>query len=125
MMLITLSLLLPAALCAVFAASGFTPQKVGGRIRNLLCMVSPAAVLPAVALALTGPGETLELPWLLLGSRLEVDAVARPLLLAAAVLYGAAPHCRRRRDRTARGWGRSARCLLVSALPCRVRRSSA
>lgn len=90
MMLITLSLLLPAALCAVFAASGFTPQKVGGRIRNLLCMVSPAAVLPAVALALTGPGETLELPWLLLGSRFEVDAVARPLLLAAVVLYGAA-----------------------------------
>ncbi|WP_034647763.1 complex I subunit 5 family protein [Corynebacterium sputi] len=89
-MLIALSLLSPALFCAVLVASGFGPRRVGKPVRNVVCALSPAAVVPAVFLALVGDGVALDLPWMLFGSRLQVDGVARPLLLIAAILYGAA-----------------------------------
>jgi hydrogenase-4 component B len=49
------------------------------------------ALIPSVALALAGPrAGTIDAPWLLLGTHLDVDHIGRPLLLVAALLYGAA-----------------------------------
>lgn len=46
------------------------------------------AAVPAGLLAVFGDGESVDVPWLLFGTRFSVDAVARPLLLIAALLYG-------------------------------------
>lgn len=62
---------------------------VPGRHRAVLVRLSPLAVLAALPLALVG-AEPVAVPWLLLGTTLALDAVARPLLLVAALLYAAA-----------------------------------
>lgn len=46
------------------------------------------AAVPAGLLAVFGDGESVDVPWLLFGTRFSVDAVAWPLLLIAALLYG-------------------------------------
>jgi hydrogenase-4 component B len=51
---------------------------------------SPLACLPAGLLALAGPADGLSIPWLLLGVRLELDDVSRPLLGVTALLYAVA-----------------------------------
>jgi hydrogenase-4 component B len=59
--------------------------------RSVAVRLAPLAALAAVPLALVGPAAgRVELPWLLLGTTLEVDEVGRPLLLVAALLYAAA-----------------------------------
>lgn len=59
--------------------------------RPRLVRAAALAPLAAVPLALAGPrAGPVDLPWLLLGVRLEIDDVGRPLLLVAALLYGAA-----------------------------------
>ena len=49
---------------------------------------APLAAVPAGLLAVFGGGESVDVPWLLFGTRFSVDAVVRPLLLIAALLYG-------------------------------------
>lgn len=81
--MLSLSLLAPLLLIAAAAV----PRASS---RRSAAVLSPAAVLPAAVLALTTPTAQLEVPWLLFGTVFRMDAVARPLLLIAAVLYGAA-----------------------------------
>lgn len=58
------------------------------RTRALLPAALIAAPLPSLAAALWLPdGAVLELPWMLLGTRLGLDAVARPFLLLFAALW--------------------------------------
>ena len=53
--------------------------------------LTPWAALPALVAGLTVPeGTALELPWLVIGVRLELDPLARPFLLLAGVLYAGA-----------------------------------
>jgi formate hydrogenlyase subunit 3/multisubunit Na+/H+ antiporter MnhD subunit len=47
----------------------------------------PFAAVPALALAFVPPGAELDMPWLLLGSVLSLDAVGRVLLLLTAILW--------------------------------------
>lgn len=82
-MMLPLSLLAPLLLIAATAV----PR---ASIRKAAAILSPVAVLPAAVLTLSTPTAELEVPWLLFGTVLRMDAVARPLLLIAVVLYGAA-----------------------------------
>lgn len=53
--------------------------------------LAPLVPLSAVPLAVAGPSMGhVDVPWLLLGVRLEVDPIGRALLLVAALLYAAA-----------------------------------
>jgi formate hydrogenlyase subunit 3/multisubunit Na+/H+ antiporter MnhD subunit len=53
--------------------------------------IAPLAALPAFVLALAAPsGETLDLPWLLLGTRFGLDPTGRVFLLFTALLWMAA-----------------------------------
>jgi hydrogenase-4 component B len=78
-------------LAAVPALAAVAALLLPGRHRPGVVALAPLAPLAAVPLALAGPAAGgIELPWLLLGTVLEVDAVGRPLLLVAALLYAAA-----------------------------------
>lgn len=50
-------------------------------------VLAPAAALPALACAAAAPDGRLELPWLLLGTTLALDATGRALLGACAVVW--------------------------------------
>lgn len=89
-MLIATTFLLPVAFAAVIAAAGLAPARHRHAIRRTSAILAPLATLPAVLLAVTGAGSTLQVDWLLYGSSFGVDGVARQLLLIAALLYGAA-----------------------------------
>jgi formate hydrogenlyase subunit 3/multisubunit Na+/H+ antiporter MnhD subunit len=56
------------------------------RARPLALALAPGAALPAALLALAPP-PALEAPWLLLGARFGVEAVARPFLVLTALLW--------------------------------------
>lgn len=56
---------------------------------RLLLLLAPLTALPALALTAV-PDAALEVPWLLVGTHLHVDGVARPLVLVSALLYAAA-----------------------------------
>ena len=60
-----------------------------GRWARLLLRAAPLAALPALALTAL-PGTRLDVPWLLVGTHLEVDGLARPLVLVSSLLYAAA-----------------------------------
>ena len=79
---------------ALFIATVLLPAVLGV---SLLVTQAPAverAVVPVAAVALLpglfAAGHQVDLPWLLLGVRLAVDAVSAPLLLLAGLLWGAA-----------------------------------
>lgn len=86
-----LSVLLPLLVAAAATVA---------RWRSAVVVLAPLTCLPALALALSGllPGgaggaaesgvtELVDLPWLLLGTRLVLDDVSRPLLAVTALLY--------------------------------------
>ncbi|TVR78728.1 MAG: hypothetical protein EA405_14010 [Rhodospirillales bacterium] len=50
-------------------------------------LAATVAAVPSVALALFPPDRALDLPWLLLGVELGIDALRRPLLLLAGCLW--------------------------------------
>jgi hydrogenase-4 component B len=84
-----MTLLWPLALLPPLVA--LTALLVPGRHRRGAVRTAALAPLLAIPLAVAGPrAGALDLPWLLLGSRLEVDPVGRPLLLVAALLYAVA-----------------------------------
>lgn len=80
--------LVPLILVAVIAAAGILPSRTASGVRRAAALSAPAAVIPAVLLAVFGVGTELSVPWLLFGAQFSVDPVARPLLLIAALLYG-------------------------------------
>lgn len=58
------------------------------RLRSTALVCAPWAALPALLVASgVEPGESVTYPWLLLGTRLGVDATARPFLLFSALLW--------------------------------------
>lgn len=99
--LLLASLATPVVVVALLALSGSVPAARRHGLRRALVFLSPLAVAPAIALAVTadvaGPGDapgeggtSVTVPWLLLGTHLAVDDIARPLLLISAALYGGA-----------------------------------
>lgn len=81
----------PAVLGLVLALTGAARGARGRVARARMVVLAAVATLPAAALTLLAPtGATLDLPWLLLGSTLQLDQVGRPLLLTASLLYAAA-----------------------------------
>ncbi|MCW4353963.1 proton-conducting transporter membrane subunit [Hoyosella sp. YIM 151337] len=61
------------------------------RLRDTITKYAAATLIPGGILAVQGPAAgTAELPWLLLGTNVAVDDIARPLLLVAVLLYAAA-----------------------------------
>ncbi|MFC4728718.1 complex I subunit 5 family protein [Coralloluteibacterium thermophilus] len=75
-----LALLAPLLVCALLPALG------EARARQVLRIALPAAGLPALALGLD-PSGTLDLPWLLLGTRLETSDIGRALLLLVGIAW--------------------------------------
>ncbi|MGV0837994.1 complex I subunit 5 family protein [Mycolicibacterium thermoresistibile] len=85
----TTAIVLPLVTAAVLWAARFRSRT--GPLTDTLTKYAALAVAPTVALALIGPRVgTVDAPWLLLGTHLHLDTVGRPLLLVAALLYGAA-----------------------------------
>lgn len=61
------------------------------RLQGVLDRWAPLSLAPAGVLAFLGPDAgRVDLPWLLSGTGLDADEVARPLVLVAVVLYAAA-----------------------------------
>ncbi|NDO77386.1 hypothetical protein GKZ75_03835 [Kocuria indica] len=87
-MLFALTFLVPIAVVAVVVLAGVLPAQRAAAVRRGAALCAPLAVVPAGLLAVFGAGESVDVPWLLFGTRFSVDAVARPLLLIAALLYG-------------------------------------
>ncbi len=79
--------LLVAVLIAVLSGVGGTRAR---RTREAITRFSWLAVLPAGMAAVFDAGDRHEIPWMLLGTSIRLDAVARPLALMAVVLYGMA-----------------------------------
>ncbi|MBO6528296.1 proton-conducting transporter membrane subunit [Erythrobacter sp.] len=75
------SWLLPLVLSAVALSPG---------LRKLLPAMGVVAPLPALALAILGSPAVLDLPWLVLGTRLGLDPTGRIFLVLAAVVWLAA-----------------------------------
>lgn len=88
----TTAVLAPLLTVLALAVVGLQPSDPSGeRARARLARVAPWTTLPALGLCLAGPAAgRVELPGLLLGTTLEVDDVARPLLLAVVLIYLAA-----------------------------------
>lgn len=91
------SLVLPLVVAVLLGTTGTPRGPVSGRsptgpdrtVPRLLLLAAPLTVLPALALTAL-PGARLDVPWLLVGTHLEVDGPARPLVLVSALLYAAA-----------------------------------
>ncbi|RKE59315.1 complex I subunit 5 family protein [Microbacterium sp. AG238] len=79
--------LLVAALIAVLSGVGGSGAR---RAREQLARFSWLAVVPAGAAAVVDAGARHEVAWMLLGTSIRLDAIARPLVLMAVVLYGVA-----------------------------------
>ena len=97
MTLLALTLVLPAVWLAGLMLAPLAGRDrpgagpgAGSRLRRLLAVTAPAALLPGVVLPLFQERAALDVPWLLLGARLEMDATARALLPATGLLYAAA-----------------------------------
>lgn len=92
--LIALALLTPLIFVLALGLAGLLRPLTAFTLRRRLTLLAPLAVTPGVLLALLAePGSaaaTLEVPWMLFGAHFAVDLYARPLLLIAALLYGAA-----------------------------------
>lgn len=88
LMLFALTFLVPIAVVAVVVLAGVLPAQRTAPVRRGAALCAPLAAVPAGLLAVFGGGESVDVPWLLFGTRFSVDAVARPLLLIAALLYG-------------------------------------
>lgn len=89
-MLLSTAFLVPIIFVTMIAATGLAPAGRRQALRQGGAVLAPLAVLPAILAAVFGPMERLELSWLLFGSVFLVDELARPLLLIAGLLYGAA-----------------------------------
>ena len=90
---LALPLLVAAALALTSVprrpADDSTPRGPEGPLARTMLLVAPLTALPALALTAV-PGASLDVPWLLIGTHLHVDDVARPMVLVAGLLYAAA-----------------------------------
>ncbi len=81
----SLALALPALAPLLLALALLARPLAGAALR-----AAPLAALPALLVALAWPDGAADLPWLLLGTRLRLDAPARSFLLAAGAVWLAA-----------------------------------
>lgn len=79
----------PIVLAGALMLAGLLPAGAAAASRAGLVRLAPFVVLPAVALAVLAPPPA-RVDWLLLGTHVSVDEIARPMLLVAALLYGLA-----------------------------------
>lgn len=80
----------PFAVLLALMCSGLATPGARPRLRAALGALAPFTTLPALVPALTeDPGEV-RVDWLLLGTRLEMDGLAAPLVIVAVILYFAA-----------------------------------
>ena len=92
-----LALVLPLTIAALIGMAATPPRPAVDTslpapdtpIRRLVLLIAPLTALPALALTAI-PGASLTVPWLLVGTHLQVDGLARPLVLVSALLYSAA-----------------------------------
>lgn len=90
-MLWAAAFLVPLALATAFAVASFALQSVTDRHRSWLMRGAWIAVFPAGVLAWVAPtGAAVQIDWLMLGTNLAMDQIARPLTLLAVVVYGVA-----------------------------------
>jgi formate hydrogenlyase subunit 3/multisubunit Na+/H+ antiporter MnhD subunit len=81
----------PVATVLALGLVGLAGGEATDRWRRRLVVLAPWAVVPTIVLAAAGPAAgAVEIPWLLLGTSLEIDPIGRPLLLVAGILYAAA-----------------------------------
>lgn len=81
----------PMAVVTALLVSSQLTLRAGVRLQRQVDRWAPAALLPAGLLALLGPAAgRVDLPWLLSGTGLYADEVARPLLVVVVLLYAAA-----------------------------------
>ncbi|MFD5867857.1 proton-conducting transporter membrane subunit [Corynebacterium sp. NPDC060344] len=77
----------PLAVLFGLMFSGFATATARPRLRATLGALAPLSTLPALVPALApDPGEV-RVDWLLLGTRLEMDGLAGPLIVVAVILY--------------------------------------
>ncbi|MDZ4266550.1 MAG: proton-conducting transporter membrane subunit, partial [Mycobacterium sp.] len=87
----TLAVAAPLLVTITLAASGWRDRRAGAHRRLVLVRWAPASTIPAGVLAALGPAAgALDAPWLVLGTRLQVDTLGRPLVLLTVVVYAAA-----------------------------------
>lgn len=90
-MLWAVSFLAPVATMFALGLVGLARDEVAARWRRRLVLLAPWAIAPTILLAVAGPAAgVVDIPWLLLGTTLQIDSVGRPLLLVAGILYTAA-----------------------------------
>ncbi|NDL57938.1 complex I subunit 5 family protein [Phytoactinopolyspora mesophila] len=86
-----LAVLAPLLTALAIALGGLAPAAAARAGGTVLTRIAPLAPLPAGLLAVVGTEHSrIELPWLLMGTVVELDSVGRPLLLMASLLYAAA-----------------------------------
>lgn len=82
---------LPLLAATVSALIGLVPGRTASPVRRWAMLLAPVTVLPALALSWFGrASDPIDIEWLLLGTRLQLDDIAAPLLTMTALLYGAA-----------------------------------
>ena len=92
-----LALILPLTIATLIGVTAAPPRPAADAsvpapespVQRLWLAIAPLTVLPAMALTAI-PGASLTVPWLLVGTHLHVDGLARPLVLVSALLYAAA-----------------------------------
>lgn len=86
-----LAVLLPAGVALALALAGILPAPHDRRWRRRLVALAPLATVPMAVVAILGERVgTADVPWLLLGTELEIGRIGGPLVLMATVLYAAA-----------------------------------
>ena len=87
----TMAVAAPLSVTLILAGSGWRDRRAGAHRRLILVRWAAASTIPAGVLAALGPAAgTVDAPWLVLGTRLQVDTIGRPLVLLTVVLYAAA-----------------------------------
>ncbi|MEV8136379.1 complex I subunit 5 family protein [Microbacterium aurantiacum] len=86
----TFAFALPLLLSVVITAAGLWGGDRSARVRDLVVRGGWVAVLPAAAALLLDDGAVHDVPWMLLGTAIRVDAIALPLGLMAVAVYGLA-----------------------------------
>lgn len=77
----------PLAVLFGLLFSGLTTARAQPRLRAGLAALAPLTTLPALVPAAWPPEQGAHVEWLLLGTRLNMDGLARPLVVVASILY--------------------------------------
>lgn len=84
------ALVLPVVVAGAIAVLSGVGGESSLRARSVMARFAWVSVLPAGAAAMFDDGGSHEVAWMLLGTSVRLDGVARPLVLMAVALYGLA-----------------------------------